>query len=148
MPLLELTLPPEALAGHDLDELMGALAEVLLRWERAPSHSEIVREITWCYVHRAEGMTLAGRTPPQPRFRIDVTLPAGMLDDQAKAGITADLTETFAQGIGDEAPDFAFRTWCLIHEIPDGNWGANGRIYRRKDIIDLALGRPDAPPKG
>jgi hypothetical protein len=42
-----------------------------------------------------------------------------------------------AEGSPNE-PAQAARVWCHIHELPDGNWGAVGRIWRLHEIAEFA----------
>jgi hypothetical protein len=36
------------------------------------------------------------------------------------------------------------RIWVFIHEVPDGNWGGAGRIFRFKDIAKMVGGDTEA----
>jgi hypothetical protein len=40
-----------------------------------------------------------------------------------------------ATGWGEDA---GIRVWTLIHEVPDGNWGAAGQVVRFSQLVDAA----------
>ena len=60
-----------------------------------------------------------------PRFLVEVTVPQGALSERRTAGLAEEVTKTVpaASGLG---PDDALRVWVLVHEQPDGSWGAGG----------------------
>ncbi|MEA2143616.1 MAG: hypothetical protein QOI64_2046, partial [Solirubrobacteraceae bacterium] len=133
MPQIELTVPRGALSDAALDDLMGQMTSTLLRWEGAPD-SAGAREVSWGYVHEIApertyhgGANAAGELP---RYRVDVTVPKGALDDEKKSGLVGDVTKLIlaAEGTDDEAAPM--RVWVLVHEVPDGNWGGAGRTWR------------------
>lgn len=56
----------------------------------------------------------------------------------------ADVTRTVLDAAGLSTGD-APRVWVLVHEQPDGTWGAGGSVIRHADLISLAKGqRADA----
>lgn len=137
MPLVDLTVPRGALDPSSAAALLRELMTILLRWEGAPPNSDVVRRISWSYLHEVDHVLVGGSSPPRPPYRIDVTVPAGILDRRAKAGVVRDMTAAVVGAERSDDPHAAFRVWCLIHDVPDGNWGADGRIYRRADSVRL-----------
>jgi phenylpyruvate tautomerase PptA (4-oxalocrotonate tautomerase family) len=146
MPLIDLTLPRGALPRAKIQPLVHELMTALLKWERAPRSSAIAREITWTYVNEVDCLYVAARRADQPRYRVSVTVPAGMLGAPAKAGLVRDMTTAILQAEDADDPSASFRVWCLINEVPDGNWGADGKIFRREDIVDLVMRNPVQKP--
>jgi phenylpyruvate tautomerase PptA (4-oxalocrotonate tautomerase family) len=75
---------------------------------------------------------------------VEVTVPQGALSERRKAGLVEEATKAVlaAAGLGqDDAP----RVWVLVHEQPDGTWGAGGSVIRYADLVALAKGqRADA----
>lgn len=138
MPLIQLTVPSAALTPEGRESIQRELAAVLLHWESAPE-TEFFRALAWSYLHElAPGaQTTAG--DDAPRFRVDVTVPEGGLSDHRKAGLVKDATAAVLKAAGLTGAD-APRVWVLIHEQPDGTWGAGGRIVRRADLAALAQG--------
>ncbi|MET7730055.1 tautomerase family protein [Streptomyces sp. NPDC005402] len=143
MPMIRLTVPAGALTEQGRGSVQKDLAAVLLRWEGAPD-TAFFRAQAWSYlVELPEG---AQRTAEDnaPRFLVEVTVPQGALSERRKAGLVEEATKTVLAAAGlaaDEAP----RVWVLIHEQPDGAWGAGGSVIRHADLVALAQqGRNDA----
>jgi phenylpyruvate tautomerase PptA (4-oxalocrotonate tautomerase family) len=137
MPRLDLTITADALSDESKPELMRELGAALLHWEGAPD-TEFFRSITWAHLHEvpAEGI----QTPDgvaEPHAVLDITIPAGALSDRRKAGIVEDATKLVLDATGWGA-DAGLRVWVLIHEVPDGNWGAAGQVVRFEQLRDAA----------
>lgn len=138
MPQIQLTAPTGALTDEGRSTIQNTLAEILLKWEGAPD-DEFFRSIAWSYLHELPSGAQATAADDQPRFRVDVTVPAGALSDRRKAGLVEEATAAVlsAAGLSD---DDALRVWVLIHEQADGTWGAGGKIFRYADLVALAQG--------
>lgn len=142
MPMIELTLPKNALSKEKTAELVDRLTQTLLRWEGAPPNSKAAQEISWGYVNWVDEVNVGGKPAAQPRYRVITTVPQGALrDDEARNGLVADVTRAVIEAEGSQDdPTAASRIWCIINEVTDGNWGGNGRIFRLKDIAALVHG--------
>lgn len=70
-------------------------------------------------------------------MRVDVTVPAGALSERRKAGLVGEATSVVLAAAGWTERD-ALRVWVLIHEQPDGTWGAGGSVIRYADLVALA----------
>lgn len=138
MPQISLTVPVGALTDLGRTTIQGDLARTLLKWEGAPDN-DFFRAQAWTYLHELPtgAQTTAGDA--EPRFRVDVTVPAGALDDKRKAGLVEEVTGVVLEAAGLGA-DQALRIWVLIHEQADGTWGAGGQIFRYADLVALARG--------
>ena len=137
MPKLDLTIPAEALSHGDQQELARELGATLLRWEGAPD-TEFFRSITWAHLHPLPAESI--QTPDgvaEPHAVVDITVPSGALSERRKAGLVEDVTKLILEktGWGDGA---GVRVWTLIHEVPDGNWGAAGQVVRFEQLRDAA----------
>jgi phenylpyruvate tautomerase PptA (4-oxalocrotonate tautomerase family) len=137
MPKLDLTIPADALPEDARGELARRLGATLLHWEGAPD-TEFFRSITWAHVHALP--TEAIQTPDgaaEPHAVVDITVPSGALSERRKAGLVEDITKNVleATGWGAEA---GVRVWTLIHEVPDGNWGAAGQVVRFEQLVAAA----------
>ncbi|MEU9340367.1 4-oxalocrotonate tautomerase [Streptomyces sp. NPDC048278] len=149
MPLIRLTVPSGALTEEGRATVQRDLAAVLLRWEGAPD-TPFFRAQAWSHlVELPDGaQTTAG--DDAPRFLVDVTVPAGALSERRRAGLVEEATRTVLTAAGLAADDTAdpadaLRVWVLVHEQPDGTWGAGGSIVRHADLVALAKGaRADA----
>ncbi|WP_329084293.1 MULTISPECIES: tautomerase family protein [unclassified Streptosporangium] len=163
MPMIDLTMPSGTLTDDGKAELMETLTRTLLKWEGAEPGNKAAESIAWTFLHEPSLVTVAGRPVRQPHYRVVLGVPQATLDDDAKAGLVAEVTERIlrAEKNGrDPAPEDGFRVWVIVNEITDGNWGGAGRIFRLADILAFAgagekeierrtarLHRPDVPAR-
>ncbi|MDX3457384.1 tautomerase family protein [Streptomyces sp. ME02-8801-2C] len=136
MPMIRLTAPAGALSEEGRTTIQRDLADVLLRWEGAPD-TAFFRAQAWSYlVELPEGAQTTAEDDA-PRFLVEVTVPAGALSERRRAGLVQDVTKTVLSAAGLAADD-ALRVWVLVHEQPDGTWGAGGSVVRYADLVALA----------
>jgi phenylpyruvate tautomerase PptA (4-oxalocrotonate tautomerase family) len=136
MPMIRLTAPAGALTEQGRSSIQRDLAAVLLRWEGAPD-TAFFRAQAWSYlVELPEGAQTTAEDDA-PRFLVEVTVPRGALSERRKAGLVEEATKTVLSAAG-LAPDDALRVWVLVHEQPDGTWGAGGSVIRYADLVALA----------
>ncbi|MEU0538287.1 tautomerase family protein [Nocardia sp. NPDC005978] len=129
MPIIDMTVVEGAIAPSKTQPLLDELATILLRWEGAPD-TEFFREVTWVYLHEiaAERLAVGGRPGGAPRFRIDITVPAGALSERRKAGLIGDVHTAVLTAAGlDPHSVHAMHVWTLIREVPEGSWGVAGQ---------------------
>jgi phenylpyruvate tautomerase PptA (4-oxalocrotonate tautomerase family) len=126
MPMIQLTAPAGALTP----------AAVLLRWEGAPD-TALFRSLAWSYLHELPAGAQITAEDDAPRFRVEITLPAGALSGRRKAGLVTDATAAVLEAAGLTDAD-SQRVWAHIHEQPEGAWGAGGQIVRFADLVALA----------
>jgi phenylpyruvate tautomerase PptA (4-oxalocrotonate tautomerase family) len=143
VPRVELTFPAGALSEDAKRELPQQLAESMLRWEGAPD-TEFFRAISWVHVHElpAEAVYTADGQAELSQFVVDVTVPQGGLSDRRRAGLVEEFTKLVreAAGLSDEE---AIRVWVLVHEVPEGFWGAAGQIVRFEQLREAAKAERD-----
>ncbi|MFJ9869295.1 4-oxalocrotonate tautomerase family protein [Streptomyces sp. NPDC101165] len=139
MPMIRLTVPSGALTEEGRKSVRGDLAAVLLRWEGAPD-TAFFRAQAWSYLIELPEGAQTTAEDDAPRFLVDVTVPQGALSERRKAGLVEDATRTVLEAAGLPA-DQALRVWVLVHEQPDGTWGAGGAVIRYADLVALAKGR-------
>lgn len=146
MPMIDVYVPAGAVSSETAATLLDQLATTLLQWEGAPD-TEFFREITWVYLHEVEPSRVAvgGRPGGAPRFRINVTVPQGALSERRKAGLVADVHRVVAEAAGIEAHgERAAHIWTLIHEVPEGNWGAGGQVIRFAELKKISSAQRQA----
>lgn len=136
MPMIQLTVPAGALTPAGRDTIQRALAGALLRAEGAPD-TALFRSFAWSYLVELPAGAQTTAEDDEPRFRVEVTVPAGALSPRRKAGLVAAATTAVLEAAGLTAADSG-RVWVLIHEQPEGTWGAGGSIVRYADLIALA----------
>jgi phenylpyruvate tautomerase PptA (4-oxalocrotonate tautomerase family) len=137
MPKLDLTIPADTLSDEAKQELTRELGAALLRWEGAPD-TEFFRSITWAHLHELAAESI--QTPDgiaEPHAVLDITIPSGALSERRKAGMVEAATKLVLEATG-WGPDAGVRVWTLIHEVPDGNWGAAGQVVRFEQLRDAA----------
>ena len=139
MPMIDLTFVRDSVDDASLGRLTDELVTVLLRAERAPD-TPFLRDNTWVYLHAVEAseLSVGGRGPGAPRFRVDVTVFEGALSQDRKEQLSADVHAAVcaAAGIEPQGPR-AFHVWTLIHEIPEGNWAGGGKVIYYRQVKGL-----------
>jgi phenylpyruvate tautomerase PptA (4-oxalocrotonate tautomerase family) len=136
MPMIQLTAPADTLTSDGRDTVQRALAAALLRWEGAPD-IPMFRSLAWSYLHELPRGAQTTADDDAPRFRVDVTVPHGALSERRKAGLVSEATSIVLRAAALSEAD-AQRVWVLIHEQPEGTWGAGGSIVRYADLAAAA----------
>ena len=136
MPMIRITAPAGALTEEGRESVQRDLAAVLLKWECAPD-TAFFRAQAWSYLLELPEGARTTAEDDQPRFLVEVTVPAGALSERRRTGLVEEATKTVlaAAGLG---PADALRVWVLVHEQPDGTWGAGGSVIRYADLVALA----------
>jgi phenylpyruvate tautomerase PptA (4-oxalocrotonate tautomerase family) len=136
MRMIQLTAPSGALREEARAGLQKALATTLLKWEGAPDN-EFFHAQAWSYLVELPAGAQTTAEDALPRFRVDVTVPEGALSDRRKEGLIKEVTAVVSDAAGLTEAD-ALRVWVLIHEQPEGTWGAGGAVVRYSEIVALA----------
>ena len=140
MPRIALTFVRGSIEDEALGRLTDELVTVLLRAERAPD-TPFLRDNTWVYLHPVEAaeLSVGGRGPGAPRFRVDLTVFEGALSQDRKEQLAADVHAAVCEAAGIEPKGSrAFHVWTLIHEIPEGNWAGGGNVIYYQQVKGLA----------
>ncbi|MFG2193976.1 4-oxalocrotonate tautomerase family protein [Streptomyces sp. NPDC048639] len=141
MPFIQLTAPEGALTPEGRETIRTTLARLLLRWDGAPD-TAFFRSVTWTQFDELPPGALTALEDDEPRFRVDVRVPAGALSQRRKEGLIGDVTAAVLKAAGLSEAD-ALRIWVLVHEQPDGTWGAGGNVVRYADLVALAADGQD-----
>jgi phenylpyruvate tautomerase PptA (4-oxalocrotonate tautomerase family) len=139
MPMIDLTFVRGSVDDAALSRLTDELVTVLLRAERAPD-TPFLRDNTWVYLHAVDPaeLSVGGKGPGTPRFRIDLTVFEGALSRDRKEQLTADVHAAVCAAAGIEPQGSrAFHVWTLIHEIPEGNWAGGGKVVYYQQVKGL-----------
>jgi phenylpyruvate tautomerase PptA (4-oxalocrotonate tautomerase family) len=138
MPKLDLTIPADLLSPEDGRELTRELGGTLLRWEGAPD-TEFFRSITWGHLHELPSDAIQTPDgPAEPHAVLEITVPDGALSERRKAGLVEDATKLILDATGWEGDDAGIRVWVLVHEVPEGSWGAAGQIVHFEQLRNAA----------
>lgn len=141
--MIRLTVPTDALTDQGRATIQRDLAAVLLRWEGAPD-TAFFRAQAWSYLTELPEGAQKTAEDDAPRFLVEVTVPQGALSERRRAGLVEEATATVLAAAG-LSRDEALRVWVLVHEQPEGAWGAGGSVVRHADLVALAKGqRADA----
>ncbi|MFF7312653.1 tautomerase family protein [Streptomyces sp. NPDC008137] len=139
MPMIRFTAPSGALTEEGRRSVRRDLAGVLLRWEGAPD-TPFFRAQAWSYLAELPEGAQTTAEDDAPRFLVEATVPQGALSERRRAGLVEEATRTVLAAAG-LTPDDAPRVWVLVHEQPDGTWGAGGSVIRHADLVALAKGQ-------
>lgn len=136
MPMISLTLPAGVLPDPTRRALRDTLAATLLHWEGAPD-TAFFRAQAWCRIDEVPAADFGSLADDLPRFRVDVTVPEGALSPRRRAGLVEQVTTDVLTAAG-LAPEDGLRVWVLVHEQPEGTWGAAGTIVRFAELKAVA----------
>jgi phenylpyruvate tautomerase PptA (4-oxalocrotonate tautomerase family) len=136
MPMIKLTLPAGVLPAETRREVQNTLATTLLKWEGAPD-TAFFHAQAWSQVDEVSRDAFTALGDGEPRFRVDVTVPEGALSQRRKEGLVNEATANVLTAAGLTEAD-ALRVWVLIHEQPEGTWGAGANIVRFAELAALA----------
>ncbi|WP_156953379.1 tautomerase family protein [Afifella pfennigii] len=144
MPLAELRLTRGALSEQKLDMLARDLTAILLDHQGARPGSAVARSITRLEVTELDPCRsyVGGRFTEDPCYRLTYTIPGGALNEEKKRSLVEKSTNAILAAEGTPfSEEEAYRVWCLINEVPDGNWASAGRIWRWRDIMRWVVRR-------
>jgi phenylpyruvate tautomerase PptA (4-oxalocrotonate tautomerase family) len=139
MPMIDLTYVRGSLDDEALGRLTDELVTALLRAERAPD-TPFLRDNTLVYLHDLDpaALSVGGRGPGAPRFRVEMTVFEGALSKDRKEQLAADVHAAVCTAAGIEPEGArAFQVWTLIHEIPEGNWAGGGKVIYYQQVKGL-----------
>ncbi len=140
MPLLDAYIPAGALTPDAEQQLLSTLTDLLITHEGADPTNPQVRSIAWVFLHRPEAVYVAGAPADAPRYRFVASVPEGQYDPERRQAMVASITDAVLDaehGAHDRDPA---RVWVFTPEIPDGTWGALGRVVTLADIATFATG--------
>jgi phenylpyruvate tautomerase PptA (4-oxalocrotonate tautomerase family) len=140
MPRLDAWIPEGALSEEAENNLLADLTTILLRNEGADPNAARTRSMAWVWVHRPAKVFAAGEPAAPPRYRFEPKVPEGQFDDERRSAMVAEITEAVLDAENGAYERDPLRVWVFPSEVPDGTWGAGGRIFRLADIVGFALG--------
>lgn len=143
MPMLDAFIPEGALSAEAESELLSNLTDILLRNEGADPADATARSIAWVFLHRPAQLFVAGEPAAEPRYRVIASVPEGQFDPERRQKMVEEVTGAILDAEGGAYERDPLRVWVFPNEIPDGTWGAGGRIFTLGDIAGFVLGDPD-----
>jgi phenylpyruvate tautomerase PptA (4-oxalocrotonate tautomerase family) len=143
MPMLDAYIPAGALAPDAEDKLLARLTDLLIQNEGADPSNPQVRSIAWLFVHRPEAVYVAGAPADAPRYRFIASVPEGQYEPERRSAMVSDITEAVLDAEAGAYERDPARVWVFTPEVPDGTWGALGRVVTLADIASFATGDPE-----
>lgn len=144
MPFVELFVPKGSLDPEHRQRVGERLVLEVMLAEGAPDN-EAARSISWLVVNEIDAWFVGGQRLPQgekPKYVVRVGVPAASMTDAKRADIVRAVNRVLSEE--DEDPTrFAGpgTAWVHINEVPEGNWGSEGKIVRFEDIVELLSAR-------
>jgi phenylpyruvate tautomerase PptA (4-oxalocrotonate tautomerase family) len=135
--MIDLTVPRRRFSADELEALVATLTQVVIDWE---SGTEVpgYDKAAWAFVQEADLVAVGGRRRrPDGRqvYRVVATVPKGSLDDRRRRGLMRDVAVAVIKAEGTALDEHELgRVWCIIDEVPDGNWGVGSRPMRLRDL--------------
>lgn len=141
MPMIDAFIPDNALTPQAEQQLIREVTDLVIKYEIGDPVNERARNAAWLSVHRP--IVFVGGVPStQPRYRFIVSVPECQFDSERRQAITAEITVAVANAEGHPLDEVKARVWVITVEIPDGAWGARGRVNHLPDILMAFLGEP------
>jgi phenylpyruvate tautomerase PptA (4-oxalocrotonate tautomerase family) len=144
MPLLDAYIPQGALTPEAEEALLTRLTDVLLENEGADPSNPRARSVAWVVLHRPEAVFVAGERADLPRYRVVVSVPQGQVGPRRKEAMVAAVTEAVLGAEPDDRERDPMRVWVFINDVPEGSWGADGRIMGLADIAGFVMDDAEA----
>jgi phenylpyruvate tautomerase PptA (4-oxalocrotonate tautomerase family) len=143
MPFIEVFSPAGAVSPEQRDRIAERLIPEVMNAEGGPDN-EVARSISWVVWHEPTLWSIGGKTvggDELPPYVVRVTVPAGGLNDAKRAEIVKRVTRVLADA--DAQPerlyDVPLASFVLLNEVPEGNWGSVGQIFRFSEIASYIL---------
>ena len=148
MPFVEVFSPPGTPRPEQRAAISSRLVAEVMAGEGAPD-TESARAISWLVWHDLSAWVVGGASVDEgapPTYVVRVSVPAASLTDEKRTDIVARVTRVLSSV--DDDPD-RFNTgpavFVLLTEIPEGNWGSAGAVFRFEDIASYVLNGTIAP---
>jgi phenylpyruvate tautomerase PptA (4-oxalocrotonate tautomerase family) len=136
MPFVEVFVPKGALSRIQQEAIKQRLVAEVMVVEGAPDTPE-ARSISWLVMHEIDAWSVGGHpvgSDEAPRFVVRIAVPAGSLDDEKRGLMMARVNDLLVEIDGSDRLRSAPDAWVHINEVPEGNWGAFGRVVSLPDI--------------
>jgi phenylpyruvate tautomerase PptA (4-oxalocrotonate tautomerase family) len=140
MPNIIVTLPSGSFPGETRAELVRRINEAAAQAEQIPANPR-QRMLCWVSINEsASGQLTCGGQDISAQMlpcMVMVYLPAGVLDAASRKQYVQLIQDAFAQTKPAEDKRMLM-TSVVLHEVADGQWGANGNIWQLADFAKAA----------
>ncbi|MCX5581711.1 tautomerase family protein [Kaistia terrae] len=142
MPIMDVRYGSGALDERSKADLAKRLTDVLLHMEGGAG-TPAGRAFAWVLLTEipAADWWIAGDTQQVGasvlgRFLVRVTVPEGYMNVEHKSEVHALVNEAIIAATGVSGPDAGKTTLVMIDEVPEGNWGWDGKTISLENIAD------------
>lgn len=139
MPMIDATIPVNALSLEAEAQLFKEVTDKVVSIEIGDVDNAKAQAASWVFVHRTE-VYVGGKVAPSPRYRFVISVPEGQFDPVRRQQMVGAVTAAVARAENRPLDEVAGRVWVMTLEIPDGSWGARGRVVRLPEILTNFLG--------
>ncbi|WP_030620943.1 hypothetical protein [Streptomyces achromogenes] len=139
MPMIDVFVPEGALTQQAEQDLINKITRAMIRFEGLDPDDPEAQAVTWAFLHHA-AVFVGGTPATAPHYRVLVCLPEGLVTNaRVQEVVTAitDMVLAAEQGAWDRDPS---RVWVLPLDVPEGRWGAGGRIVDLREVVLFARG--------
>ncbi|WP_371435043.1 Tautomerase enzyme [Polaromonas sp.] len=140
MPMLDITIPVDALSPQAETALMVQLTDLLLTHEGVDPKNPTARLLAKVFLHRPARVFVAGQQATDPHYRVVASVPEGQYDVARRSAMVAAVTNAVMDAEEGVRPRDPMRVWVFANEIPEGTWGGDGKIQGLADITGFVLG--------
>lgn len=137
MPMLDVYIPEGAFEADVEAALLNRITEILIRHEGFDPADPATRAVSWVFLIRPAAVYVGGVPADAPRYKVVPSAPEGQLDLSARDSVVAEVTEAILDAENGVWPRDAKRVWVFPTDIPEGHWGAAGRIQPLAAILTL-----------
>ncbi len=140
MPNILIKLPQGAFSAERRQALAKRVSQAAATVEKIPLDAK-KRFVCWVSIDEvAQGMLTCGgidmTSQVLPCIAM-VYLPVGVLDAATRASYVAVVHSAFTELVPSEEKR-QLATSVILHEIADGQWGANGKLWRMPEFVQAA----------
>jgi phenylpyruvate tautomerase PptA (4-oxalocrotonate tautomerase family) len=139
MPMIDATIPAHALSPEAEAHLFKEVTDTVVRIEIGDAENAKAQAASWVFVQRPE-VYVGGKAATSPRYRFVISVPEGQFDPVRRQQMVAGITAAVARAENRPLEEVGGRVWVMMQEIPDGSWGARGRVVRLPEILSSFLG--------
>ena len=130
MPLIDVIYSEGSLSPQAQEQLVTSLWATALQWEGIERTPEAA-SIAWVYLderpkHR---IGVGGHLMTQNIYRINVRVMVGFMDQPRRDGMHRAMTDAVVAADGTAGDGSGPRVFCIIEEIPNGNWSVDGKTW-------------------
>jgi phenylpyruvate tautomerase PptA (4-oxalocrotonate tautomerase family) len=142
--MLDVYIPEDALTPTAEAALMNTITEILIRHEGFDPNDALTRSVSWVFLHRPVAVFVGGQLAEAPHYKVVPSVPEGQLGADLPAAIIGDITEAILDAENGRWPRDPGRVWVFPTEIPEGRWGAMGKVRPLATILSRLLRGGDA----